>query len=29
MQDGTPQGVITRSDLVSFWTQKKEELDAV
>ena len=29
MQDGTPQGVITRSDLVSFWTQKKEEPDAV
>ena len=28
-QDGTPQGVITRSDLVSFWTQKKEESDAV
>ncbi len=29
MQDGTPQGVITRSDLVSFWMQKKEEPDAV
>lgn len=29
LQDGTPQGVITRSDLVSFWTQKKEQPDAV
>jgi cystathionine beta-lyase/cystathionine gamma-synthase len=24
MQDNTPQGVVTRSDLVSFWMQKKE-----
>ena len=24
MHEGTPQGVITRSDLVSFWTRKEE-----
>ncbi|MCX5646715.1 MAG: cystathionine beta-synthase [Phycisphaerae bacterium] len=29
VQDGTPRGVITKSDLVSFWTQRKEEPDAV
>jgi len=29
IRDGTPQGVITRSDLVSFWTQKQENLDGV
>ena len=29
MQNGTPQGVITKSDLVSFWTQQKEDADGV
>jgi len=28
-RDGMPQGVITRSDLVNFWTQKKEWSNAV
>jgi len=29
MQDGIPQGVITRSDLISFWTQKEKEPNEV
>jgi len=29
VQDGIPRGVITRWDLVSFWTQKGEERDEV
>jgi cystathionine beta-synthase len=29
MQDSVPQGVITRTDLVNFWMQEKEEPNAV
>jgi cystathionine beta-synthase len=29
VQDGVPQGVITRADLVSFWMHRQEEQDAV
>jgi len=29
LHEGTPVGLITRSDLISFWTQKKEESYAI